>query len=330
MLKTLLGFVLLAAAAAAGYGAWYAGSPVRIAKYPVEVEIPRGAGFRTAIEQLEKSGIAIRRYEFELLARAHGKVRDIKAGSYEILQPVTPLELLQKLTRGDVTQAEVRLLEGWTFAQFRAALDASPHLRHETTGMSDADILARLNVTEMHPEGLFFPDTYLFGKGASDLAVLRRSYGAMARHLKEEWEARDTTVPYRSPYEALIMASIIEKETGQAGERDMIGGVLVNRLRIGMRLQVDPTIIYGLGAAFDGNLKRSHLLEDGPYNTYTRAGLPPTPIAMPGLASLRAAVRPGKTDAMYYVSRNDGSSHFSRTLEEHNRAVARYQLRGGR
>ena len=275
-------------------------------------------------------GIAIRRYEFELLARAHGKVRDIKAGSYEILQPVTPLELLQKLTRGDVTQAEVRLLEGWTFAQFRAALDASPHLRHETTGMSDADILARLNVTEMHPEGLFFPDTYLFGKGASDLAVLRRSYGAMARHLKEEWEARDTTVPYRSPYEALIMASIIEKETGQAGERDMIGGVLVNRLRIGMRLQVDPTIIYGLGAAFDGNLKRSHLLEDGPYNTYTRAGLPPTPIAMPGLASLRAAVRPGKTDAMYYVSRNDGSSHFSRTLEEHNRAVARYQLRGGR
>ena len=330
MLKTLLGIVLLAAAAAAGYGAWYVGSPVRIAKYPVEVEIPRGAGFRTAIEQLEKSGIAIRRYEFELLARAHGKVRDIKAGSYEILQPVTPLELLQKLTRGDVTQAEVRLLEGWTFAQFRAALDASPHLRHETTGMSDADILARLNVTEMHPEGLFFPDTYLFGKGASDLAVLRRSYGAMARHLKEEWEARDTTVPYRSPYEALIMASIIEKETGQAGERDMIGGVLVNRLRIGMRLQVDPTIIYGLGAAFDGNLKRSHLLEDGPYNTYTRAGLPPTPIAMPGLASLRAAVRPGKTDAMYYVSRNDGSSHFSRTLEEHNRAVARYQLRGGR
>ncbi|HEU4921884.1 MAG TPA: endolytic transglycosylase MltG [Burkholderiales bacterium] len=330
MLKTLLGIVLLAAAAAAGYGAWYVGSPVRIAKYPVEVEIPRGAGFRTAIEQLEKSGIAIRRYEFELLARAHGKVRDIKAGSYEILQPVTPLELLQKLTRGDVTQAEVRLLEGWTFAQFRAALDASPHLRHETTGMSEADILARLNVTQMHPEGLFFPDTYLFGKGASDLAVLRRSYGAMARHLKEEWEARDTTVPYRSPYEALIMASIIEKETGQAGERDMIGGVLVNRLRIGMRLQVDPTIIYGLGAAFDGNLKRSHLLEDGPYNTYTRAGLPPTPIAMPGLASLRASVRPGKTDAMYYVSRNDGSSHFSRTLEEHNRAVARYQLRGGR
>jgi UPF0755 protein len=322
--------VLIAAAAAAGYGVWYLGSPVTIRKYPVEVEIPRGAGFRAAVEQLEKAGIGVRRYEFELLARSTGKVRDIKAGSYEIAQPVTPLQLLQKLTRGDVTQAEIRLIEGWTFAQFRAALDASPDLRHETKGMSDAQILSRLQAPETHPEGLFFPDTYLFGRGASDLAVLRRSYRAMTRHLKEEWEAKDATVPYRTPYEALTMASIIEKETGQAGERDLIGGVLVNRLRIGMRLQVDPTIIYGLGASFDGNLKRSHLVEDGPYNTYTRAGLPPTPIAMPGLASLRAAMRPGKTNAMYYVSRNDGSSHFSRTLEEHNRAVAKYQLRGGR
>ncbi|HEX5767397.1 MAG TPA: endolytic transglycosylase MltG [Burkholderiales bacterium] len=330
MLKILLGLVAVAFAAAAAYAAWYLGSPVAIGRYPVEVEIPRGAGFRTAMEQLEKSGIAMRRYEFELLARALRKERDIKAGSYEISQPVTPLELLQRLTRGDVTQAEVRLLEGWTFAQFRAALDSSPHLRHHTKDMTDADILTRLNIAETHPEGLFFPDTYLFGKGASDLAVLRRSYRAMARRLKEEWDAKDPAVPYRSPYEALIMASIIEKETGQAGERDMIGGVLVNRLRIGMRLQVDPTIIYGLGAAFDGNLKRGHLAEDGPYNTYTRAGLPPTPISMPGLASLRAAVRPARTDAMYYVSRNDGSSHFSRTLEEHNRAVARYQLRGGR
>jgi UPF0755 protein len=330
LLKTLFAFVLIVTAAAAGYAAWYLGSPVTIRQYPVEIEIPRGAGFRAALEQLEKSGVTMRRHEFELLARSLGKVRDIKAGSYEILQPVTPYQLLQKLTRGDVTQAEIRLIEGWTFAQFRAALDASPHLRHDTQGMDDAQILARLKATETHPEGLFFPDTYLFGKGANDLAVLRRSYRAMARHLKEEWEARDTAVPYRSPYEALTMASIIEKETGQAGERDLIGGVLVNRLRIGMRLQVDPTIIYGLGASFDGNLKRSHLVEDGPYNTYTRAGLPPTPIAMPGLASLRSALRPGQTDAMYYVSRKDGSSHFSRTLEEHNRAVAKYQLRGAR
>jgi UPF0755 protein len=330
LLKTLFTLLVLAVTAVAGYCAWYVGTPVTIRKYPVEIEIPRGAGFRTAMEQLEKSGVSVRRYEFELLARAFGKVRDIKAGSYEIAQPVTPLQLLEKLTRGDVTQAEVRLIEGWTFAQFRAALDASPHLRHDTKGMDNAQILARLQATETHPEGLFFPDTYLFGKGSSDIAVLRRSYRAMARHLKEEWEARDAKVPYRTPYEALIMASIIEKETGQSGERDLIGGVLVNRLRIGMRLQVDPSVIYGLGASFDGNLKRNHLVEDSPYNTYMRAGLPPTPIAMPGLASLRSAMRPAKTDALYYVSRNDGSSQFSRTLEEHNRAVAKYQLRGGR
>jgi hypothetical protein len=215
--------------------------------------------------------VGVRPYQFEILARVMGKVRNIKAGSYEIAQPLTPIQLLDKLTRGDVTQAEVRLIEGWTFAQFRAALDASPDLRHETKGLTDEQVLERLRLAEKHPEGLFFPDTYLFGKGSSDLAVLRRSYRAMQRHLKEEWEGRDTAVPYRSPYDALIMASIIEKETGAAGERDMIGGVLVNRLRIGMRLQVDPTIIYGLGATFDGNLKRSHLLEDGPYNTYTRA-----------------------------------------------------------
>ena len=230
MLKTLLGIVLLAAAAAAGYGAWYAGSPVRIAKYPVEVEIPRGAGFRTAIEQLEKSGIAIRRYEFELLARAHGKVRDIKAGSYEILQPVTPLELLQKLTRGDVTQAEVRLLEGWTFAQFRAALDASPHLRHETTGMSDADILARLNVTEMHPEGLFFPDTYLFGKGASDLAVLRRSYGAMARQARSRGEITTGARPIsrrRSRFSARASGNQLSSGDASAGAIPSRRGVIV-------------------------------------------------------------------------------------------------------
>lgn len=327
MLKTLLALVVIAVAAGAGYAFWYVGSPVPIGRYPIEIEIPRGAGFRAAVEQLEKSGVTVRRHEFEVLARVTGKVRNVKAGSYEIAQPVTPVQLLQKLTRGDVTQAEVRLIEGWTFAQFRAALDQSAYLRHDTKGMDDAQILARLKATETHPEGLFFPDTYLFGKGSSDLAVLRRAYRAMARHLKEEWESRDAATPYRTPYDALTMASIIEKETGQAGERDLIGGVLVNRLRIGMRLQVDPTIIYGLGLTFDGNLKRGHLTEDGPYNTYTRAGLPPTPIAMPGLASLRSAMRPGKTDAMYYVSKKDGSSHFSRTLEEHNRAVARYQLR---
>jgi UPF0755 protein len=193
--------------------------------------------------------------------------------------------------------------------------------------MDDAQILAALQATETHPEGLFFPDTYLFARGSSDVAVLRRAYLTMQRHLKAEWESREQGVPYRSPYEALIMASIIEKETGLAAERELIAGALVNRLRIGMRLQVDPTIIYGLGETFDGNLKKKHLLEDGPYNTYTRAGLPPSPIAMPGFASLRAALHPAKTDALYYVSRGDGSSHFSPNIREHNRAVTKYQLK---
>ena len=327
LLKTFFAMLSLVVLAAGGYSAWYLASPLGMRTLLIEVEIPRGAGLRAAIAVLEKAGVELKPREFELLARALGRGRDIKAGNYQLTERLRPLELLDKLTRGDVTQAEARLIEGWTFGQFRAALDASADLRHDTTGVDDMQILARLQAAEPHPEGLFFPDTYLFAKGSSDLAVLRRAYRAMQRHLQAEWEARDPSAPYRSPYEALIMASIVEKETGRAEERDQIGGVLVNRLRIGMRLQADPTVIYGLGDAFDGNLKKSHLLDDGPYNTYTRAGLPPTPIAMPGLASLRSAMRPAKTDALYYVSRGDGSSQFSRSIAEHNRAVTKYQLK---
>ena len=326
MLGRLVSLLLVAMLAAAAYAAWYVSTPLPLATSPAEFEIPPGTPFRPAIERIEQAGIGVERVQFELLARALGRAADLKAGSYELAQPVTPLELLDKLTRGDVTQSEVRLIEGWTFAQVRTALDASPFLRHDTRDATDGQVLARLGAAEAHPEGLFFPDTYLFAKGSSDLAVLRRSYRAMHRHLEREWAARDAGAAYRSPYEALVMASIVEKETGRAMERDLVGGVLVNRLRIGMRLQADPTVIYGLGEAFDGNLKKAHLLEDGPYNTYTRAGLPPTPIAMPGLASLRAALRPARTEALYYVARGDGSSQFSRTLEEHNRAVSKYQL----
>jgi UPF0755 protein len=327
-LKTFLALVVLIVLAAGGYAAWYIATPVEIAKLPAEVEIPPGAGLRTALNQLERAGVRLHRRQFELLARGLGRERDIKAGNYLFAQPLTPIDILEKLTRGDVTQASVQLIEGWTFAQFRAALDASADLRHDTKGLEDTEILKRIQATEGHPEGLFFPDTYLFARGSSDLAVLRRAYRAMQRHLQAEWDARAPSLPYHSPYEALIMASIVEKETGRPEERDQIAGVLVNRLRIGMRLQVDPTVIYGLGAAFDGNLKKAHLLEDGPYNTYTRAGLPPTPIAMPGLAALHAAMHPGQTDALYYVSRGDGSSQFSRTIDEHNRAVSKYQLNG--
>jgi UPF0755 protein len=313
--------------AAAGYGAWYATTPVRAAALPVEFEIPAGIGLRGAARRLEQAGIEVRRVPFELLARLLGTTQDIKAGYYRISSPMSPLEILDKLERGDVVQSEVVLVEGWTFAQFRAALDASGALRHDSRGLADAEILARIGATEGHPEGLLFPDTYLFARGSSDLAVLRRAYRVMQEHLGREWAQRAPDAPFKTPYEALIMASIVEKETGRAAEREQIASVLVNRLRVRMALQADPTVIYGLGESFDGNLKKVHLKTDGPYNTYTRHGLPPTPIAMPGLASLRATLQPAKGDALYYVSRGDGTSEFSRTLKEHNRAVAKYQLK---
>jgi UPF0755 protein len=330
LLKTLFALVFLAVLGAGGYAAWYASTPVAVKQLPAAFDLPPGTRFRSAVQRLQEAGIAVGPLEFEALARALGRAQSIKAGSYELAAAPTPLELLDKLTRGDVTQDEVRLIEGWNIRQVRAALAASKSLKQETAGLDDAQLLARLGAAEAHPEGLFFPDTYLFAKGSSDLRVLRRAYQAMQRHLEREWQARDPASPYRSGYEALIMASIVEKETGRPEERDAIAGVLVNRLRKGMLLQVDPTVIYGLGEKFDGNLKKAHLLTDGPYNTYTRPGLPPTPIAATGLASLRAALRPAKTDAYYYVARGDGTSQFSRTLEEHNRAVRKYQLNAGR
>jgi UPF0755 protein len=325
-LKLWLTLAFVAAIACAGYAAWYVGTPVAIATLPAEFEIPQGMRFRAAAQRLDEAGVAVGAWRFELLARTLGRANDIKAGSYELSAPPTPLELLGKLTRGDVTQAELKVIEGWTFRQMRAALDAHPAVRHDTLALPAAELLKRLGATEPHPEGLFHPDTYLFSRGTSDLRILRRAHAALRRHLDREWQERDPRVPYRSAYEALIMASIVEKETGRAAERELIGGVLVNRLRLGMLLQVDPTVIYGLGERFDGNLKKVHLVADGPYNSYTRAGLPPTPIALPGVAALRAALHPAKTDALYYVARGDGSSQFSRTLEEHNRAVRKYQL----
>jgi len=328
LLSFLVRSFLLVVLAAVGlwlYVAWYVSTPLPTKSLPVEVEIPKGTRFRDAVTILEQAGIDPGGLRFEALARGLGRAQAIKAGSYEFNRALTPLELLDKLTRGDVRQAELRFVEGWTLRQLRQALDASDHLRHDSSEMDEDALRAAIGATESRLEGLLFPDTYLFAKGSSDLAVLRRAYHAMQRHLAAEWQARNANLPYQTPYEALIMASIIEKETGQAVERDLIAGALVNRLRIGMRLQTDPTVIYGLGESFDGNLKKIHLLTDGPYNTYTRAGLPPTPIAIPGLASLRAALQPAKTDALYYVARGDGSSQFSRTLEDHNRAVNRYQ-----
>ena len=253
----------------------------------------------------------------------------IKAGSYEIDRGVSLLELLRKLTRGDVSLTEIAFIEGWTFRQIRERLNTHPDVQHDTRGLSDEEVMRLVGAPGTSPEGWFFPDTYLFSKRSRDVDILARAHRAMQRHLAREWEARAEQLPLESPYQALILASIVEKETGKEQDRPLVAAVFVNRLRQGMRLQTDPTVIYGLGERFDGNLRKSDLLADTSFNTYTRSGLPPTPIAMPGLASLQAVLHPAPSQALYFVARGDGSSHFSQTLEEHNRAVNRYQ-RGGR
>ena len=321
LLLLLIAAAILAAAALA----WLAHRPVTLKADPVEFEIRPGMGLRAAAESLAATTTDLPAWQFTLLGRLAGRAAAIKAGSYELSGSLTPWTILEKLSRGDVTQSEVTFVEGWTFHQLRAALDRQSDIRHDSQGLGDADILARIGADERHPEGLFFPDTYLFARNSSDLAVLRRAYRAMQRRLTDEWQGRDAGVPYASPYEALIMASIVEKETGRPEDRGMVASVFVNRLRQGMLLQTDPTVIYGLGEAFDGNLRKRDLLADTPYNTYTRAGLPPTPIALPGAASLQAALHPPRSDKLYFVARGDGSSHFSSNLAEHNHAVDRFQ-----
>jgi len=280
---------------------------------------------RSAITQMQEAGIEVQPTVLAWLARLNRVETGIKAGSYSVKQGVTPLQLLGKLTRGEVTQGELTLVEGWSFRQWRQRMDKHPDLRHETTGLSEAQIAERLGQNIAQLDGWLFPDTYLFDKQSSDLDLLARALRAMQRKLDSEWGQRDQGLPYKTPLEALVMASIIEKETGQAADRAMVAAVFVNRLRKGMLLQTDPTVIYGLGENFDGNLRKRDLQADTPYNTYTRSGLPPTPIAMPGLASLQAALHPAASDVLYFVARGDGSSEFSRTLDEHNRAVNRYQ-----
>ncbi len=324
-IKQLLFLVLFLAALLAGDMGYYATHPLALPALPFEFSLRQGASLKGAAHQLQQEGALPNERMFVLLARLLGKSAQIKAGNYELETPVTPLELLDILTKGQVTQSELGIIEGWTFGQFRAALNANPAIRHDSATLSEAEILQRLGAPENHVEGLFFPDTYYFASGVSDLTLLKRAYQTMQRHLQENWQTRDPGLPLDSPYQALILASIVEKETGQASDRGMIAGVFANRLRRGMLLQTDPTVIYGMGEKFDGNLRKSDLLADTPYNTYTRVGLPPTPIALPGLASLQAALHPPKTDAIYFVARGDGSSEFSATLTQHNRAVNKYQ-----
>lgn len=323
-IKRLLFIVLLAILGAAAWLAWFAGAALVLRTSPLDFDIAPGLSLHAAARQMSSAGMGFSPWQFTLLARLAGKSGEIKAGSYEVTQGVTPWRLLGKLTRGDVTQAEVVFVEGKTFRELRAVLDANPDIRHDTVGLSDAEILAKIGAVEKYPEGLFFPDTYLFAKNSSDLDILKRAYHAMQRHLDTEWQRRSPDLPLASPYQALILASIIEKETGRPADRAPVAAVFVNRLRLGMPLQTDPTVIYGAGAKLQGGLLKRNLQIDTPYNTYTRNGLPPTPIAMPGLASLQAALHPPASTMLYFVARGDGSSQFSRTLEEHNRAVAKY------
>ncbi|MBS0370772.1 MAG: endolytic transglycosylase MltG [Proteobacteria bacterium] len=320
----LLTLVLLCAAGAVGLLAWFAHTPVHLHQSPLDFTIEPGSPMKQVARQVVDAGVDVEPFALVLLSRMTRQANGIKAGSYEVETGVTPLGLLDKLTRGDVTQAELPLIEGWNFRQFRAALDRHPDLRHDSAGLADAEILRRIGATATHPEGLFFPDTYLFSKRSSDLDILRRAYRQQQKVLLREWAQRDGGLPYRNPYQALIMASLVEKETGQAKDRPLVASVFLNRLQAGMLLQTDPTVIYGLGTDFDGNLRKQHLQNDTPYNTYTRPGLPPTPIAMPGVAALQAALHPPHTQYLYFVARGDGSSAFSRTLDEHNRAVAQY------
>lgn len=328
-LRRLLVIVFVAALGFVGWMGHFALAPLPLKSSPLDFTVRAGSSLRVATRQMVEAGIDMPAWQFTLLARGLGKAAGIKAGSYEVVQGITPWQLLEKLTRGDVSQAEIAFPEGWTFRQMRAALDAHPAVRHDTAGLGEREILDRLGITESSAEGLFFPDTYLFDKASSDLAILKRSRRHMEHTLEAEWNTRSAGLPYASPYQALVMASIIEKETGQAKDRPLVAAVFVNRLKAGMLLQTDPSVIYGLGEQFDGNLRKRDLLADGPYNTYTRPGLPPTPIAMPGLASIQAALHPPANNFLYFVARGDGSSQFSRTLDEHNNAVMKYQKRRG-
>jgi len=323
--RVLLLVALAATVAAVSLATTWLNRPLALAGETAEYSVEPGKTSREIADGWVRAGVQTSPFLLYQWFRWSGRARQIRAGSYEISAGTTPIRLLDKMVRGDETLATVRFTEGWTFRQIRAELARAEGLKPTIAAMSDADVMTALGAAGVSPEGRFHPDTYAYSKGSTDVALLKRAYRAMAKRLADAWQERDPATPLQSPDEALTLASIVEKETGVAADRGRVAGVLVNRLRIGMPLQTDPTVIYGLGAAFDGNLRKRDLLTDGPYNSYTRAGLPPTPIAVPGRASLLAAVRPEQTKALYFVSRGDGSSEFSETLADHNRAVNRYQ-----
>ena len=326
LMKTLAGLLTLGLLAGVG-GLWWLHQPLDMGNSPnaLELSIEPGTSPRAVAQAVVDAGVQTSPLALYAWFRLSGQDRLMRAGSYEMAPGISPRRLLGMLVRGEESLRSVTLVEGWNWRQLRQALARAELLRPDSQGLSDEALMARLGRPGVAPEGRFFPDTYSYAKNSSDLKVLGRALQAMDRQLAKAWAARAADVALKSPDEALILASIVEKETGKGADRAMISSVFHNRLRIGMRLQTDPTVIYGLGEAFDGNLRKGHLQSDTPWNTYTRAGLPPTPIAMPGKAALMAAVQPERSQALYFVAKGDGSSHFSTSLDEHNRAVNRYQ-----
>ncbi len=323
--RSLLLLLLAGAAMLAGAAAWWLQRPLALATPVVELSVEAGSTPREVAAAWVRAGVLTEPWALYQWFRFSGQARRIRAGSYALEPGITPRTLLDKMVQGDEAFERVRLIEGWTFRQFRAELARAPHLKPSSAGLAEAELMAAIGQPGVAAEGRFFPDTYVYSRGVSDLTVLRRAAAAQRQRLQSAWAARAAELPIQSAEQALVLASIVEKETGLAADRGKIAGVFINRLRLGMPLQTDPSVIYGLGPAFDGNLRKRDLQADTPYNTYTRGGLPPTPIAMPGLASLRAAVQPEATAALYFVARGDGSSVFSDDLAAHNRAVNQYQ-----
>lgn len=324
-LKKLVITGTIAAVAAVGAFSWWAKQPITTGEAVIPFTVLAGSGVGVASQQMVDAGVPVNPLMFSLLARVTQKAARIKAGSYELKPNTSPRRLLDQLVRGEFAQESLTIIEGWTFKQMRAAVLANKGLKHETAELSDAELMSKLSSDYKIPEGLFFPDTYLFAKGSPDLHIYKQAHAALMAHLDTAWKKRDPSLPYATPYQALTMASIVEKETGQKSERSLIAGVFVNRLKSGMLLQTDPTVIYGMGARYEGKIRKRDLETDTPYNTYTRSGLPPTPIALPGRESLDAALAPAKTDALYFVSRGDGTSKFSDNLNDHNKAVNQFQ-----
>ncbi|HEX7638949.1 MAG TPA: endolytic transglycosylase MltG [Burkholderiaceae bacterium] len=327
MLKRLVLLLVVLCAAAAGAAFWWLQRPLALARPEVEVSIEPGTPVREIVRLWHDAGVQTDPRLLYEWFRWSGDAKRIRAGSYLVRAGATPRSLLDKMVRGDEQLQAVHIIDGWTVRQMRAALAAAPDLKPTTANLTDEQLMAAVGAPGVPAEGRFFPDTYAYSKGVSDILVLKRAHAAMERQLQAAWAMRAADTPLKSPDAALTLASVVEKETGVAADRGKVAGVFVNRLRIGMPLQSDPTVIYGLGARYDGTLHKADLQADTPYNTYTRQGLPPTPISLPGRDALRAAVRPDPTKALYFVSRGDGTSAFSETLNAHNQAVNQF-IRG--